>query len=251
MKNAVVAIILNSTKEALCISRINNHNDFGLIGGSIDEGETPEQAIVREVYEETGLKLSNPLLLSEETNSEGKLIYTYTFPFVDFTGLKLGLGDEGVVAFKDIVELYDETKHTYGAFNKKQFENYISKSMSGEIQHRVSYPFKIGDFKLILNVIDRPLVLGDVIVHINAELNQGTIIKISNENEDYITKYFAEHNLTVNDLSKSFMLVRKSNHHGVGVLWTKDDLDNIRFSEELGFSSEFYSVNLKLNTAKL
>jgi 8-oxo-dGTP diphosphatase len=41
---------------------------FALIGGKIDEGETPEECIVREVREEVGLELKDPTLWKKITD---------------------------------------------------------------------------------------------------------------------------------------------------------------------------------------
>lgn len=43
---------------------INYPDTWSLIGGFIDDGETPEQAALREVEEEIGLKLNSLVLLS-------------------------------------------------------------------------------------------------------------------------------------------------------------------------------------------
>ncbi len=57
-------------------------NQFALIGGKPDDGETPEEAIVREVREETGFELKNPVLWIEESNDKtipGQTWHTYYF----------------------------------------------------------------------------------------------------------------------------------------------------------------------------
>lgn len=57
---SVVALIQNQDGRFLAVSRPNRPNDLGLPGGKIDPGELPEEAIVREVLEETGLTINEP-----------------------------------------------------------------------------------------------------------------------------------------------------------------------------------------------
>tara|TARA_R100000656_G_scaffold104176_2_gene76285 strand:+ start:14626 stop:15051 length:426 start_codon:yes stop_codon:yes gene_type:complete len=53
---AVCAVINNRGGEVLAVTRPFRDDLLGLPGGHIDPGETPEEAIVREIYEETGLR---------------------------------------------------------------------------------------------------------------------------------------------------------------------------------------------------
>ena len=57
MKHSVTAVIINDKKQVLAVSRSYDHSDFGLPGGKVEEGETPEEAIIREMKEETGLNV--------------------------------------------------------------------------------------------------------------------------------------------------------------------------------------------------
>lgn len=52
-----VAALIIVGPRILAVSRKTDHNDMGLPGGKLDPGETPEQALYREVREETTLQL--------------------------------------------------------------------------------------------------------------------------------------------------------------------------------------------------
>ncbi len=57
-------------------------NTWGFVGGSIEDGETPEQAAYREVQEETGLMITAPLTLFMRfpwTSTEGQRLLWYVF----------------------------------------------------------------------------------------------------------------------------------------------------------------------------
>ncbi|PCI78260.1 NUDIX hydrolase [Candidatus Aerophobetes bacterium] len=50
------AIILDSAKEKILLVKRKDLPVWELPGGGIEEGETPEESVLREVFEETGLK---------------------------------------------------------------------------------------------------------------------------------------------------------------------------------------------------
>ena len=59
---------------------VRNPNFWGCFGGGIEEGETPEQAIKREMLEELEYTLRNPRHIDTETTERGNLKVTmYTF----------------------------------------------------------------------------------------------------------------------------------------------------------------------------
>jgi 8-oxo-dGTP diphosphatase len=61
---SVVAVVTNDQGHYLAVSRKDDHDDLGFPGGKIEPGESPEEAVVRELYEETGLLVSRRALRS-------------------------------------------------------------------------------------------------------------------------------------------------------------------------------------------
>jgi 8-oxo-dGTP diphosphatase len=78
MKIAVCAVIENDDGLFLAVSRKDNPNDFGFPGGHVEEGELPIEAVVREVFEETGVRVFRPHILMTAVN-EDFLVYAYQF----------------------------------------------------------------------------------------------------------------------------------------------------------------------------
>lgn len=66
MRRAVRAIVMKD--DHLLVMKRNKFGQefYALVGGGIDLGETAEQALAREVAEESGIRIANPRLVIEE-----------------------------------------------------------------------------------------------------------------------------------------------------------------------------------------
>jgi ADP-ribose pyrophosphatase YjhB (NUDIX family) len=71
---AVVGIIRNDSDEIL-FGRKHNEEIWGLIAGAIEIGETPSQAVYREVLEETGLKVRPESIIGVFGGEKHRFIY--------------------------------------------------------------------------------------------------------------------------------------------------------------------------------
>lgn len=58
MRIRAVAILIENDQVALIERQRLDRHYFTFPGGGVDAGETPEQAVVREMYEETGLRVA-------------------------------------------------------------------------------------------------------------------------------------------------------------------------------------------------
>lgn len=76
MKVKVVAkgIIYKDNKILLQLRdnkpHIPNPNTWSLFGGGVEEGETPEQALIREIQEELGISVSDPEFILKRNREE-------------------------------------------------------------------------------------------------------------------------------------------------------------------------------------
>lgn len=111
MKQAVCALIFTENLKILGVSRKDNPTAFGLIGGKVDKGETPEEALIRETKEETGLDITKYEKIFERTDGDFKCS-TY---LCEVTG-EIQTTEDGIVKEVSWLDLVD------GPFGEYNYE---------------------------------------------------------------------------------------------------------------------------------
>lgn len=76
-KHAACCLILSDDGKVLAVSRRDDPTAFGMPGGKVDPGETPEQAAARELQEETGLTASNLRKVFVHKEADGFTTHTF------------------------------------------------------------------------------------------------------------------------------------------------------------------------------
>lgn len=76
-KVSTKAAIFDNTHKNILVIVMDEINDWGLPGGHIDEGETPDIAMMRELYEECGITPDTLVRKDFFMHSKGKLILAY------------------------------------------------------------------------------------------------------------------------------------------------------------------------------
>lgn len=122
---------IKKNNKTLMIHRVKKENDihegkWNGLGGKFLPGETPEQCVIREVEEESGLKINNPVLkgfLTFPKFSKNVDWYVFVYEALDFSG-ELITSDEGHLEWIDNsdlsnLNLWDGDKY----FFKWMYEN--------------------------------------------------------------------------------------------------------------------------------
>jgi len=82
MNTAVCVLILNNEKtKFLSVSLKEDHTDFNLPGGKVEQNETFEEAAIREIKEETGLDIYNLNFLYKDYDVNFEVITYYTLSY--------------------------------------------------------------------------------------------------------------------------------------------------------------------------
>ncbi len=84
----VGAVILNDKKEVLMLASKKHYGKYALPAGHVEYGESLEEAVRREVLEETGLTIKNVKLLrvAESIKSDDYVDNTKHFVSINFIG---------------------------------------------------------------------------------------------------------------------------------------------------------------------
>ena len=120
MNGTVQVVLLNPDGLVLGVSRKTDHNDFGLVGGSLENYDvTPEAGAIRETKEETGLDISNLKLVYLKASSDGRVGYTY---IADWTG-DIAYDEPHVVKWTTFSELI---KGSFGRWNLEVYHSLLN-----------------------------------------------------------------------------------------------------------------------------
>ena len=137
MKEASVGVIFKG-KKILMVSRKDNHSDFGLVGGKLEDNETPLQAFIRETKEETGVDLHNIEYLGKRFDGE-----YFVYVYVAHTNDEINHSENHIAKFGEWSDLFTGV---FGEFNYNLYDevfNLNEKAIKFYLDYGVSNNYTI------------------------------------------------------------------------------------------------------------
>jgi 8-oxo-dGTP pyrophosphatase MutT (NUDIX family) len=119
-KYAVCGILPIIGDFFLSVSRKDDPNKIGFIGGKIDDGEEPEQALLREVLEETGLHVTIEPLDPFVAEDGEYIVYCYMIQLDDKVHEQIAEEETGVIRIASRLQLIKSSP--YADYNERAFE---------------------------------------------------------------------------------------------------------------------------------
>ncbi len=118
----VTALIMNTEGKVLAVSRRGKPEDLGLPGGKINPGETPEQAIIREAQEETGITLTKFEFVFDRQDPLGQEEECRCFRVTEYTGEPQSIEPDISVSWV-CPERFLEPNCTFRSYNSDLFRH--------------------------------------------------------------------------------------------------------------------------------
>ena len=104
----MVMVYDRDTRKAVVIERERSWQGIAFPGGHLEDGESIYDSAIREIYEETGLKIHNLVacgFMHWYNNRTGDRYFTYFYKTCDYSGELIDRTDEGRVFWVDIDEI--------------------------------------------------------------------------------------------------------------------------------------------------
>lgn len=141
MKNknifASLGLLINSDEKVLSVSRRNKPNDLGLPGGKLEPNETPIEALIREVKEETGLILKQEDCVPIFHSYEGREHPVLVFHVKKWQGIPCSQESEISVTWANQSQLTDSSC-SFHQFNTTLFLHLFLNPLNDEDENVIS-----------------------------------------------------------------------------------------------------------------